>query len=384
MLAIGSKTPSMTFSSRFFVILVVSVFLLSCAPVPQGVAQEQTPPPQKALADLWIDLSMGAPLVDWFNSAARPGDIARAEHPSLIRLLDGIVTGQRLVVFKSAADAREALPVLADRMDVLGYNLEHGPANPADEQADPIAGVKIMQELAHQYGLKLAMGPDHDFAVQYGAAMAPYVDMFVLQVQRVQTDPETVRAFVVPLAEELRKANSDIQISVQVRTEGDVEQIADLLESLLGSIDGVSILTSPETVDIAKDLVGEIRSRTVPPAPAAAPQDGSSLQELVPRALAAELATPNVETRDLALVEATRLAATPEPSSTIAPALKTAGGSDDLPTTAPVGALPPAAPAVIPGGPQRLPLPLAGLMTVVAIVGGVVGGLMVLFYRHKQ
>ena len=149
----------MTFSSRFFVILVVSVFLLSCAPVPQGVAQEQTPPPQKALADLWIDLSMGQPLIDWFNKTARPNDIARAEHPSLISMMDGIMTGQRLVVFKSAADAREALPVLADRMDILGYNLEHGPANPADEQADPVAGVKVMQELAHQYGCLLYTSP---------------------------------------------------------------------------------------------------------------------------------------------------------------------------------------------------------------------------------
>ena len=370
----------MTFSSRFFVILVVSVFLLSCAPVPQGVAQEQTPPPQKALADLWIDLSMGQPLIDWFNKTARPNDIARAEHPSLISMMDGIMTGQRLVVFKSAADAREALPVLADRMDILGYNLEHGPANPADEQADPVAGVKVMQELAHQYGLKLAMGPDRDFALEYGAALAPYVDMFVLQVQRVQTDPETVRAFVVPLAEELRKANPEIQISVQVRTEGDVEQIADLLESLDGSIDGVSILTSPETVDIAKDLVRELRSRTVPPILPTPTEDSISMQELVPSALAAELTTPTVEARTSGPAGATRAAATPEPSPTVTAPQNAEGGGVNQPTAAAVVALPPAAPAVIPGGPQRFLLPLAVLMTIVAIVGALV----VLFYRHKQ
>ena len=40
---------------------------------------------------------------------------------------------------------------------------------------------------------------------------------------------------------------------------------------------------------------------------------------------------------------------------------------------------------VIPEQPRRrFLLPLAGLMTVVAIVGGVVGALVVLFYRHKQ
>ena len=39
--------------------------------------------------------------------------------------MDKITSGQRLVVFKSAADAREAVPLLAGRMDILGYNLEH-------------------------------------------------------------------------------------------------------------------------------------------------------------------------------------------------------------------------------------------------------------------
>lgn len=374
----------MPFSSRFLAVFVVSVFLLSCAPVSQGVAQEQTPPPQKALADLWIDLSMGKPLVDWFNKTARPDDIARVEHPSLIGVLDEITTGQRLVVFKSAADARAAMPLLADRMDILGYNLEHGPANPADEQADPVAGVKAMQELARQYGLKLAMGPDHDFAVQYGAALAPYVDMFVLQVQRVQTDPETVRAFVVPLAEELRKANPEIQISVQVRTEGDVEQIADLLESMLPSIDGVSILTSPETVDIAKDLVRELRSRTVPPVLPTPAKDSISMQELVPSALAAELTTPTVEARTSGRAGATRVATTPEPLPAVAAPQNAEGGGVNQPTVAPVVALSTAAPVVSPGSLQRFLLPLAGLMTLVAIVGGVVGALVVLFYRHKQ
>lgn len=376
-------TSSMPFSSRIIVVLIVALSLLSCAPVPQGIAQEQTPPPQKALADLWIDLSMGQPLVDWFNSTARPDDIARAEHPSLIRLLDEITTGQRLVVFKSAADAREAMPLLADRMDILGYNLEHGPANPADEQADPVAGVKVMQDLAHQYGLKLAMGPDHDFAVQYGAALAPYVDMFVLQVQRVQTDPETVRAFVVPLVEELRKANPEVQISVQVRTEGDVEQIADLLESLLDSIDGVSILTSPETVDIAKDLVGELRSRTVPPVQPTATRDDNSNNELVPSAQAAELTTPTVEAKAAASAQSTRLLDTPQPTPTVT-SLQTAGDEGARPTVAPVAAMPMAAPALVPSSLQRFLLPLAGLMIAATIGGGVVAAMILLLHRHKQ
>ncbi len=67
----------------------------------------------------------------------------------------------------------------------------------------------------------------------------------------------------MPLVQELRRANPDVQISVQVRTEGDVTAIADLIESLESSLDGVSILTSEETVEIAEALVAELR----PPAP---------------------------------------------------------------------------------------------------------------------
>jgi hypothetical protein len=365
-------------------VFALAVFLFSCAPVPQGVAQEQTPQLQRELADLWIDLSMGPPLVAWFNETARPDDIARAEHVALMGMLDEITAGQRLVVFKSAADAREAMPFIGDRIDVLGYNLERGPANPTNEQADPVTAVKIMQDLAKQYGVKLAIGPDRDFALQYGPALAPYVDIFVLQVQRVQTEPATVRDFVVPLAAELRKANPGIQISVQVRTEGDVEQIADLLESLLGSIEGVSILTSPETVDIAQNLVTEIRSRTEPanvPGPTAT---SSAADERVPRAQAAELATATVRPTTAVATATARPLPTAMPFTTTAPTRAAVVERSVQATVAPVAvATPAAAPALVPVTLQRFLVPLAGLMILAAIGGGVIGAVIVLASRHK-
>jgi hypothetical protein len=119
-----------------------------------------------------------------------------------------------------------------------------------------------MRRLADEYDLELALGPDHRFALSDGVAMAPYVDIFVMQVQLVQTEPARVRDFVIPLAEELRQANPDIRISAQVRTEGDVDEIVDLIASMRDSLDGISILTSPETVDIAEDLVDTLRARS--------------------------------------------------------------------------------------------------------------------------
>jgi hypothetical protein len=211
--------------------------------------------------DLWLDVSLGQPLVDWFNRTARPNDIARVDQIREIGLLDEVTVGRKLVVFKSYADAERLLPRIADRIDIIGYNLEHGPMYPWDEQADPVGSVKRMHDLAQQYNLTLAFGPDHDFALSYGPSVAPYVDIFVLQVQRVQTEPATVSDFALPLIKELRQANPDVQVSVQVRTEGDVVAIADLIDSISDSLDGVSILTSPETVDIAEALVTELRTR---------------------------------------------------------------------------------------------------------------------------
>jgi hypothetical protein len=210
---------------------------------------------------LWLDISLGPPLVNRFNRLAQPEDIARVEHAEEIDLLDQVTVGRKLVVFKSVAEAERVVPRIADSIDIIGYNLEHGPISPADEQAGPVGSAQRMHNLAQQYGLTLAFGPDHDFALSHGVAIAPYVDIFVLQVQRVQTQPATVFDFVLPLTEQLREANPDLEISVQVRTEGDVDAIVDLIESVQGNLDGVSILTSPDTVDIAEALVTELRIR---------------------------------------------------------------------------------------------------------------------------
>lgn len=216
----------------------------------------------ESVSDLWLDISLGPPLVEWFNQVAQPDDIARIERAEQIDMLDGITVGQKLVVFKSAAEAERLVPTLAGKVDIIGYNLEQGLANPADEQADPLGSARRMQALARRYDLKLAFGPDHDLALSDGVAIAPYVDIFVLQVQRVQTEPDTVKDFVLPLVPQLRQANPELEISIQIRTEGNVIELVDLVDSIKANLDGVSILTSPETVETAMALVEELQTRT--------------------------------------------------------------------------------------------------------------------------
>lgn len=257
-------------------VLLLALALAGCvptaavAPAPALHAAALAPTPSP-LEDLWLDISLGQPLVEWFDEIARPEDIARVEHPSQVGLLEPITNGRRLVVFKSLRDAQRGLEIMGDAFDIVGYNLESGPATPPDEQANPVAAVRIMQEIAVQDGKLVAIGPDRNFALTYGPQIAPYVDIFVIQVQRIQTEPDLVRAYVRPLAAALREANPDIQISMQVRTEGDVVALVDMIESVADSLDGVSILTSAETVDIAEALVDELRSRGPAQAPSPAP-----------------------------------------------------------------------------------------------------------------
>ena len=253
----GFKIPYL----RYMVVLLAIVILFSTQ-TGKSTAQEQV-----ELGDLWIDLSMGPPLLDLFNQTAKSSDIARVEHISQLDLLKDVTVGQKLVVFKSAEDAIRLIPHIHDEFDIVGYNLEHGPANPISEQEDPVGSIMRLREVTDEYGLQLALGPDHNFAVSDAAAMAPYADYLILQIQKVQTEPETVYAFVLPIIEEARKTNPNIQISVQIRTEGDVDQLLQMLSPLHEKIDGISILTSEETIDVSEKIMGALRKDQIKPTP---------------------------------------------------------------------------------------------------------------------
>lgn len=241
--------------------LAVMTFLLITGSMPMSLAHAAPPQQADAVSDLWIDISLGPPLIDWFNQVARPDDIARIDHVRQLNLLDEITAGRKLVVFKSVEEAELFLPNIADRIDIIGYNLENGPGYHTEELANPVRSVKRMHNLAQKYDLELAFGPDHRLALSDGVDVAPYVDIFVLQVQRAQTEPARVFDFVLPMAQELHEANPDIEVAVQIRTEGDVAAIVDLIDAMNNSLDGVSVLTSPETVDVAEMLVVELQTR---------------------------------------------------------------------------------------------------------------------------
>jgi hypothetical protein len=256
-------TPKIKAKNKPLSLFISSIIVLATVPALFAALEAKESEEIKGTADLWMDMLIGPPLVPVFNNAARDDDIARVDHPSQAAQLEGITRGRKLVVFKSLAEAEEHLPDLAAKIDIAGYNLEHGPATPPEEQADPVGSIQKMRALADTYGLDLALGPDHNFALSHGVAMAPYVDFFILQIQRRQTEPPVVREFITTLVPQLRAVNPNLQISAQVRTEGDVQAIVALIDSLLPYLDGVSILTSPDTVEVAKELLFFLRANRI-------------------------------------------------------------------------------------------------------------------------
>lgn len=183
-------------------------------------------------------------MATYFQQHASANDIARVDHPNDIGLIANITVGKKMVIFKSTSQIQQFLANNAGSLDIIGYNLEPGQQHDPTELADPVAAVKSVRVIASQYGKAVAVGLTHDLTLQYGAAMAPYADIWVLQIQRAQNEPAMAGEFVGQMVPALRKANPAIQIFVQIRTDSSPQALAQLVNGL-GDVN-VSILTQKQ------------------------------------------------------------------------------------------------------------------------------------------
>lgn len=211
------------------------------------------------LNDLTLKLQVRPELMGWYNQTARPGDVAVFSDSNLTGL-GQITAGKKLVVYASAAAAEQAVPAIAGQIDMIGYDIEHWPQTPPDEQADPVAAIKRMRTLADRYGLKLGVGPDRSYGAQYGAQFAPYVDEYTLQLQNLQGNLTQLNAYALPLIGQLRQANPAVSIEVQLSTDAGSSGLIQLADSLKSQIDGVGVLYTSQTENVLQDFVAQLRS----------------------------------------------------------------------------------------------------------------------------
>ncbi len=194
-------------------------------------------------------------MAQYFQQHAGPDDIARVDHPNDIGLISGITVGKKMVIFKSASQIQQFLASNANSLDIVGYNLEPGQTHDAAELAKPVAAAKNVQSMARQYGKQVAIGLTRSLALQYGAAMAPYADIWVLQIQKAQNDPAMASEFVNQMVPALQRANPNIVVFVQIRTDSSPAALASLVNGLSGV--HVSILTQRSDVQDAVNVAGQ-------------------------------------------------------------------------------------------------------------------------------
>jgi len=193
-----------------------------------------------------------AEMAQYFQQHAGAQDIARVDHPNDIGLISNITVGKKMVIFKSAAQIQQFMTSNTSALDIIGYNLEPGQTHDANELANPVAAAKAVQAIARQYGKQVAIGLTRSLALQYGAAMAPYADIWVLQIQKAQNDPAMAGEFVSQMLPALQRANPSIVVFVQIRTDSSPAALAKLVNGL-GNVH-VSILTQRSDVQDAVNV----------------------------------------------------------------------------------------------------------------------------------
>ena len=219
-----------------------------------------------------IEMGITSPeMAAWFQQHAGPADIARVDHPNDIGLISGLAVGYKMAIFKSASQIAQFLASNAGAIDIVGYNLEPGQQHDPAELANPVAAARNVRAVADQYGKAVAIGLTHDLTLQYGAAMAPYADIWVLQIQKAQNNPSMAGEFVSQMLPALQRANPAIQVYVQIRTNSQPAALAQLVSGL-GPVN-VSILTQrqdvQDAVNVAAAFFGDRTQRVQHPAPVA-------------------------------------------------------------------------------------------------------------------
>lgn len=165
-------------------------------------------------------------LAKWFNANYVPGDTLISRVASDL----AAVKCERQLLFDSAAQAHVDIPKLhVGDVTVLGYNFEHRPQTPADEQADPLKAVKRMRQLANLYSLRFVFAPDREYGLKLAQLCAPFVDVWALQLQGFGNDVDAIHDYADDLITVLRLANNKIRLSFQFRQDVPAEEIRDIV-----------------------------------------------------------------------------------------------------------------------------------------------------------
>lgn len=156
---------------------------------------------------------------------------------------------------------------------IVGYNPERQPGTPSGEMDELVESVHRAQTMARAYGAPLLVGPglrDMQSREHLYPELAKHCDIWLIQSQRLQMDPESrhvftpaeYRAKVEEIVESLRRGNPEIRVFVQVLASGrrdeelfTAEQVVAYARAIEDLVDAVRIYGG------SAELVNEVITR---------------------------------------------------------------------------------------------------------------------------
>jgi hypothetical protein len=144
----------------------------------------------------------------------------------------------------------------------IEFNLEPD-LSPDSDNNDVVGAMKKAARAAHQQGLEFVATPSRGYTTTYGAQIAPFADVYHIQAQSLQErGVKAYSDYVHSMVPKLKKANSDLEITVQVSTKRDNAPGLSLLETLkrctnsvMDVADGVSVWFGNSDLSTLKSFV---------------------------------------------------------------------------------------------------------------------------------
>jgi hypothetical protein len=144
----------------------------------------------------------------------------------------------------------------------IEFNLEPG-LSPDSDNNDVVGAMKRAAQATHQQGLEFLAAPSRGYTTTYGAQIAPFTDIYHIQAQSLQErGVKAYSDYVHSMVPKLKKANSDLEITVQVSTKRNnapglslLDTLKKCTDSVMDVVDGVSVWYGNPDLQILKSYV---------------------------------------------------------------------------------------------------------------------------------
>ena len=118
------------------------------------------------------------------------------------------LSGEHGVQYFSLAEIRSNARLLKQQgVEIVSYDLE-SEGSPEGDMRYPVTSVKLASTIVHENGMKFMIAPSRVLTSLYAAEFAEYVDIYSIQAQSLQSQPNEYKKYVEETVIELTSAES--------------------------------------------------------------------------------------------------------------------------------------------------------------------------------